>query len=90
MSDEYRRRELDMVFQGSGEGTPEDPMVPVVLVEGVVDGDIVVDFTATNTKLDTLATKLDQLKALIGTASDDESDVTVIGLLTRIALAVEA
>jgi hypothetical protein len=34
-------------------------------------------------------TKLNELKALIGTASDDENDVTVIGLLTRIALAVE-
>lgn len=35
-------------------------------------------------------TKLDELKALVGTALDDENDVTLIGLLTRIALAVEA
>ena len=90
MTDEFRLRELERAFAGTGAGTSDDPTIPTVNVVGVVDGDVVVDFTATNTKLDTVNTKLDELKALIGTAADDENDHTVIGLLTRIAIGVEA
>lgn len=79
----YVKRALDARFSSTGAGTILDPIIPNVNVTGVVAGDVVVDFTALNTKID-------QLKALIGTAGDDQNDATVIGVLIRIALATEA
>lgn len=46
--------------------------------------------TDTEAAVAALEGKVDDLIALVGTASDDENDVTLIGLLTRIAIAVEA